>query len=506
VQRAWWRRAPRKTAAGAQARSTISGVLLLQVLANGAGAAVVALYLRFLFPGPPDAQRTELNLLVFALYLGSFMLVGIPVNALVLRRAVSWVRDARPPTARERWFVFWLPAFETIASLVSWIGAAVVFGLLNTTQQRVSLAIGLSGLVTCTLLYMLLEAHFRPVYALALVDADLPEGRRDVFPRLMLAWLLGSGLPLAGLGLSPLAGATTLDRTRLPWLGLAGVLGGGAVMCAAAFSISRPIGRVRQALRQVELGDLETAVPVDDLGELGQLAEGVNHLVTGLREREQLRELFGKQVGQTELAEVAGDGPGEGSDRREVTVLFVDLQGYTRYSERHSPEEVVAMLNRFFRAVVAVVNREGGWVNKFEGDAALCIFGAPATQADHAVRALRAAAALPRELARATDVLPAGVGVASGEVLAGFVGTAERYEYTVIGDVVNLAARLCELAKDQRSGVLADAVTVDEAGSPEPWVTVGRIRVRGRRERTTVATIATRGGARRGSRGAARAS
>jgi adenylate cyclase len=478
----------------------------LQVLANGAGAAVVVLYLRFLFPGAPDQHRTELNLLVLAAYVVLFLVIGAPINVLVLRRAVSWVRDSRAPSPRERWFVFWLPAFETIASFVSWIGASVAFGFINREQQRVSLAIALAGLVTCTLLYMLLEAHFRPVYALALVDADLPEGRRDVFPRLMLAWLLGSGLPLAGLGLSPLAGATTLDRTRLPWLGLAGLIGGGVVMWAAAFSISRPLARVRQALRQVEHGDLETTVPVDDLGELGQLAEGVNHMVAGLREREQLRELFSHQVGQAALAEMAESGPAHSSDRRDVTVLFVDLQGYTRYSERHSPEEVVAMLNRFFRVVVAVVNREGGWVNKFEGDAAMCIFGAPGDQPDHAARALRAAAALPRELALTADVLPAGVGVATGEVLAGFVGTAERYEYTVIGDVVNLAARLCELAKEQRSGVLADARTVDAADHPEEWGDVGRVRIRGRRERAEVATLATRGGGRRGSRGAARVS
>ena len=506
ARRAWWRRSTRATAASARARATISGVLWLQVLANGTGAAVVALYLRFLFPGPPDAGRTELNLLIFTLFLGVTLLVGLPINVLVLRRAVTWVRDARPPSAKERWFVFRLPLFETLASLVTWLGAAVIFGFINTTQQRVSLAIALSGLVTCTLLYMLLEAHFRPVYALALVDADLPEGRRDVFPRLMLAWFLGSGLPLLGRGLSPLAGETTMDKTRLPWLGLAGIIGGGAVMWAAAVSISRPLGDVRDALHRVELGDLDTTIPVDDLGELGQLAEGVNHLVVGLREREQIRELFGQQVGQAALAELTQAGPDQGSDRREVTVLFVDLQGYTRFSERHTPEEVVAMLNRFFRAVVAIVNREGGWVNKFEGDAALCIFGAPALQPDHASRALRAASALPRELSRIADVLPAGIGVASGEVLAGFVGTAERYEYTVIGDVVNLAARLCDLAKDQRSGVLADLATVAAAGGPEEWLDVGKVRVRGRRERAQVATLATRGAGRRGSRGAARVS
>ena len=98
-----------------------------------------------------------------------------------------------------------------------------------------------------------------------------------------------------------------------------------------------------------------------------------------MREREELRELFGRQVGQADLADMAfaGRTVGQGT-RREVTVLFVDLRGYTRYSERHEPEEVVAMLNRFFRVVVAVVNREGGWINKFEGDAALCLFGAAA--------------------------------------------------------------------------------------------------------------------------------
>jgi adenylate cyclase len=478
-------------------RATIAGVLRLQVLANGAGAVAVILYLRFLFPGPPDVRRTEINLVVLTGYLVVFLVIGAPVNVMLLRRAVSWVRDGRLPTPKERWFVFRLPLFETGASFISWIGAAVLFGLLNQDQARVSLAIILSGLVTCTLLYMLLEAHFRPIFARALVDADLPEGRRDVFPRLMLAWLLGSGLPLAGLGLSPLIGTTNLDRTRLPWLGMAGVLGGGAVMAVSAVSVSRPLARVRSALRRVEHGDLETLVPVDDLGELGRLAEGVNDLVAGLREREQLRDLFARQVGQTELALDADAGPGGTSDRRPVTVLFVDLQGYTRFSEGHSPEEVVAMLNRFFGAVVAVVNREGGWVNKFEGDAALCIFGAPGDQHDHAVRALRAAAALPRELAMEADLLPAGIGVATGEVLAGFVGTAERYEYTVIGDVVNLAARLCELAKDQRSGVLAAERTVEEAGRPDDWNDAGRLRIRGRRERAEVFTLGATGRRRR---------
>lgn len=471
-----------------QARATIAGVIRLQLLANSAGAGAVALYLRFIFPAGNDPERNEVSLVAFLAYLAVFMILGAPLNVALLRRAVSWVREHRPPTPRERRFVFRLPLLETAASFVTWIGAAVVFSAFNTEERRVAVAIILSGLVTCTMLYMLLEAHFRPVYALALVEADLPENRRDVFPRLMLAWLLGSGVPLAGLGLSPFVARSAEDTARLPWLGLAGVIGGGAVMAVATVSVSRPLGRVREALRRVEQGDLDTVVPVDDLGELGRLAEGVNDLVAGLREREKLRERFGRQVGQAELADIDEDGPGSG-DQREVTVLFVDLHGYTRYSEHHSPRQVVAMLNRFFRVVVAVVNREGGWVNKFEGDAALCIFGAPGDQPDHAARALRAAAALPRELAHSAIPLTAGIGVATGNALAGFIGTPERYEYTVIGDVVNLAVRLCDLAKEEPSFALADLKTLEEAGMPEEWGDLTRVRVRGRRDRPTVATL-----------------
>lgn len=485
-----------------QARAAVAGVVRLQLLANGTGAVAVALYLRFLFPAGEALERTEVNLVVFSAYLALTMVLGAPINAAVLRHAVSWVRHRRAPTPAERRTVFRLPLYETLASFVTWLGAAIIFSIVNDDQRRVAAAIILAGLVTCTLLYMLLEAHFRPIYALALIDADLPKNRRDVFPRLMLAWLLGSGLPLVGIGLSPLASETAVDRTRLPWLALAGVVGGGIVMAAAAVSVSRPLGRVREALRQVEHGELDTVVPVDDLGELGRLAEGVNDLVAGLREREELRDRFGRQVGQGVLADVDGSGVGPGSsDQREVTVLFVDLQGYTHYSERHSPEQVVAMLNRFFRIVVAVVNREGGWVNKFEGDAALCLFGAPGDQPDHALRALRAASAIPRELARSTVPLTAGIGVSTGSVVAGFIGTAERYEYTVIGDVVNLASRLCELAKEVRPGVLADKRTLDAAGESLEWNEPIRVRVRGRRERAYAATLAdTTGLARGGSR------
>jgi len=477
----------------AQARATVRGVLLLQVLANGLGLGAIVAYFSFLFPDAAAGalESTTLNLVAFGIYLGVMLLIGMPINAVMLRRAVSWVRLGTPPTDKQRRMLFTLPTYETFTALVSWFGAAILFGVINRGLQRVSFALALAGIITCTLLYLLLEGHFRPLFALALADADLPEDRRDVLPRLMLAWLMGSAVPLIAIGLNPLIAPAPLDPGRLAWIAVFGAFIGGVVMTVAAISVSRPLNRVREALRRIEQGDLDVHVPVDDLGELGRLAEGVNDLAAGMREREALRDLFNRQVGQAGLAELAmgQEEPTTAGERREVTVLFVDLRGYTRYSERHPPEDVVGMLNRFFSIVVAVADREGGWINKFEGDAALCLFGAPQDEPDHAGRALAAAAAIPRELRQSDELLRAGIGVATGEVIAGFIGTPERFEYTVIGDVVNVASRLCDLAKEQPSGVLATRATFEAAGGPPPWHPAGRLAVRGRRERADVYSL-----------------
>lgn len=477
----------------ARARATIRGVLLLQALANGLGLLAVGAYVQFLLPDSQEGrlESRTINLVAFGVYLGVMVVVAAPVNALLLRRAVSWVRLGEPPTERQRRRLFSLPAFETASALVSWIGAAVLFVLINQELSSIAVGLALAGVIVCTMLYLLLEGHFRPIFALALIDAELPEDRRDVLPRLMLAWLLGSAVPLLAIGLNPWLGSDPLGRDRIAWLAVIGTLAGGVVMAIASISVSRPLGRVREALRQIEQGDLDVHVPIDDLGELGRLAEGVNDLVAGIREREELRELFGRQVGQADLADLAMSQaePTAAGELRDVTVLFVDLRGYTRFSERHSPEQVVSMLNRFFSIVVAVVDREGGWVNKFEGDAALCLFGAPQDEPDHAARALRAAAAIPRELVHSGEVLRAGIGVATGEVIAGFIGTPERFEYTVIGDVVNVASRLCDMAKDGGTGLLATASTIEAAGRPEEWQPAGRISVRGRREKAEVYSL-----------------
>jgi adenylate cyclase len=245
-------------------------------------------------------------------------------------------------------------------------------------------------------------------------------------------------------------------------------------------------------LARVEAGDLDAHVPVDDGSEVGLLQAGFNQMAAGLREREQLRDLFGRHVGEDVARRAVTHGVELGGEVRDVAVLFVDLVGSTTLAATQDPTNVVATLNRFFGRVVETVTVHGGWVNKFEGDAALCIFGAPTEHPDPYTAALAAGRELREELQRALPDVRAGIGLSAGAVVAGNVGAAARFEYTVIGDAVNEAARLTELAKTEPSGVLAsqailDRTTPDEAAR---WRLGAGVTLRGRPEPTRIAAPA----------------
>jgi class 3 adenylate cyclase len=198
-----------------------------------------------------------------------------------------------------------------------------------------------------------------------------------------------------------------------------------------------------------------------------------------------LRELFGHHVG-ADVARHALEHAGteRSGELREASFLFVDVIGSTSLAQRLPPQDVMAALNSFFQTVVTVTSEHGGWVNKFEGDAALCVFGAPVDQPDHANRALRAARALRDEFDRGNVVggLEAGIGVSSGQVVAGYVGAADRYEYTVVGDPVNEAARLTEAAKQWPRRLLASATSLQAAAREEQahWSVEASLELRGR--------------------------
>jgi adenylate cyclase len=246
-----------------------------------------------------------------------------------------------------------------------------------------------------------------------------------------------------------------------------GLLTGFAGMLLAARSIADPLEDVRRAVAADGAGHTDVHVPVTAASEVGLLQAGFNRMVGGLREREELRDLFGRQVGEDVARRALERGVELGGEELDVAVLFIDLVGSTRLAADCPPSEVVALLNEFFGVVVEVVTEHGGAVNKFEGDAALCVFGAPLERDDPAADALAAARALCERLRDALPRADFGIGVSAGAAVAGNVGAAERFEYTVIGDPVNEALRLTEPAKEDGARVLASDAALERAGEGE---------------------------------------
>jgi adenylate cyclase len=215
-------------------------------------------------------------------------------------------------------------------------------------------------------------------------------------------------------------------------------------------------------------------------------------MVDGLRERERVRDLFGRHVGREVALAAERERPKLGGEERHVAVVFIDIVGSTQLVTRRPPAEVVSVLNQFFGIVVEEVDRHCGLVNKFEGDATLAIFGAPNHLDCPEDAALTAARAIADRLANEMPQCRAGIGVAAGQVVAGNVGARERFEYTVIGEPVNEAARLCELAKSQSSRLLATGDAIEGASEKERarWSLGDTVTLRGHERPTRLASPA----------------
>lgn len=467
------------------------------LLANLVGASVLFLFLLFVLPtAVPAADEDglrELNLVIFVVYLALSGAAGQLWGNQVNRGLREWLRGQAEPTATLRLHVLRAPLRLAVVSASFWFGAAVLFGALNGFHSvalgvQVASTLLLGGATTTALCYLLAERILRPAVTLAQQgDVRAPPVVAGVTQRMVLTWMVGSGVPLFGIGLGyiRLPGEPPLTTTAGLFLVALGLGVGLALTVVAARAVADPIQSVAAALREVAEGRYDTVVPVYDASEVGQLQSGFNAMSQGLAERERLRDLFGRQVGPHVVQFGLDTGVRLGGERRDVAVLFVDVVGSTRLAVTREPEEVVRQLNDFFTVVVEAVARYGGWVNKFEGDAALCVFGAPTALEGARSSALAAA----RQIALGLLPLPleAAIGVSAGPVVAGHVGAERRFEYTVIGDPVNVAARLAGLARDVPGRVLADDAVVRAAGPEqlnwqswaEPVVLRGRTQATG---------------------------
>lgn len=447
------------------------------VVANLVGVAAVVVLNWWVLPqrvAPSDSMFLA-NVIAVPVYLIAALAVGVTWGTKTAFRRVGWVLDGREPDREEQRAALHTPVALVGVQGALWAGGVVVFTVIALVIQpdlalNVALTTALGGVVTGMAAYLLVEFVMRPVAARALA-ADPGDGLLvpGVTIRSLLAWALGSGIPVGGLMavslLALIRDDVTAERLSISVLALGGttLVVGALLTWLAVRAAVDPIRSLRSAIREVERGDLDAEVLVYDGSEVGLLQAAFNRMVAGLRDRDRIRDLFGRHVGEAVARDALEREVELGGEVRDVTVLFVDVIGSTELAAARPPKEVVGVLNRFFSVVVGVIDDHGGTVNKFEGDGALAVFGAPVDVEDHAGAALRAALILRERLEREVAECPAGIGVATGEVVAGNVGEERRFEYTVIGDPVNEAARLCDLAKTTDARVLASRPTMDRA-------------------------------------------
>ena len=310
--------------------------------------------------------------------------------------------------------------------------------------------------------------------------------------------LVYSGVPVGALYLGfseeAITAALASARNQALLITLLMVLAGlgGAVGLAAL--LSRPIFRLVQATGAIAAGNFNITLPVASRDELGVLTDSFNRMARSLREKEMIKRAFTRYVAREVVEEILKDPENLvlSGERRQVTVLFCDVRGFTPMSERLAPEEVVLLLNDFYTLMIETTFKYDGTLDKFLGDAVMAVFGAPMAHPDHSARAIRTALAMQegitglneRRVRDGKEAISVGIGVSAGEAVAGTVGTEDRMEYTVIGDSVNLAARLESNAKPGQ--ILISHRTYERVRDLVDARPLGRIRVKGKEEEVEV--------------------
>jgi class 3 adenylate cyclase len=452
---------------------TVLGLAIaLQFLVFAGMIAVVTLYVH------ASLGRYAVLVLAAGILQGLFAAISAPFFARRLSPTIEWLRGNRGQRVAEaawvaaaslpvEFFRRQLRKFAPLTYNVAWCGFAVWELRLPAYGLPILIGAGMAVFVfAISVLFLLMERSLRPL---------LEELCREVPPEIQL---VGSGIPLRVRLLTTLpamnvvagvvvAGVAGIGNGSIARLGLVVAISfGTAVALALALalllsdSIVAPVSRLRDATERVAGGDLLIEVPVISVDETGALTGSFNRMVGGLRERERLREAFGTFVDPGLTERVLRDGTDFAGEEVELSVLFMDVRGFTTYSERAEAREVVARLNDLYGQVVPVILAHGGHANKFIGDGLLAVFGAPERLPDHADRAVAAALEvvdLVRD--RYRGELRVGIGVNSGRVVVGTIGGGGRLDFTVIGDPVNTAARVETATRQTDDDILITSST-----------------------------------------------
>jgi adenylate cyclase len=445
------------------------------------------------------AYFTEKNLIaaVVLVVLGTMAIaVGGVMN---IRPTLRWFVPGQEPNTDQRRAAIRVAGRQSAIIAATWAVSGTIVALLNVDAGAAAAVPTFIGVVLGASLAMgtgllLTQDGLRPILTAATPGSEGWVTVPSVQARMILMWVLCSALPSFAIaaiifirGNGWIIAKTAPIEIPVLVVAIGTVLLGLPMMMLTSRSISDPLREIVDAMAKVEQGRLDVSVGVYERSEIGRLQNGFNRMVAGLAERERVRDLFGRHVGANVARRAIEEGASLSGDVQEAAILYIDLVGSTRLAASHPPQRVAEVLNDFFRIVVNAVDERQGSINKFEGDAALAIFGAPLRIEGAASAALATARHLCDRLRR-LPMVDFGIGVSAGQVFAGNIGAENRYEYTVIGDAVNEAARLADLAKTSDRRILSSATAIERADAAERrrWVSRGSEVLRGRAEATDI--------------------
>ncbi len=489
-----------------------------QLLGNLVGALLTWFYFRFVdFTAPQFREQISFGEAAFFVVcftvLISIGVVGGSRWARPLRGRAS-ASGAEAELVRRR--AIMVPYVFAALAFAGWIGAGFVWGVLYPViwglfaparSMRLIFGItGVAGTVTTALVFFAVEHQWRRALPAFFPGGDLSDVsgvlRLRVRTRLLVIFVMLSVIPLALLGVLAYSRAAALpgvDPASAPqllenllafivFIVAVGTLAAIGLSLYVAGSVAGPLGQLRAAMGDVESGDLETRCPVVTNDEIGAVAEGFNRMVGGLREREFLKETFGRYVSREIRDEILAGRVSLEGQAQDVTILFADLRDFTPWVEATSPREVVRDLNAYFAEMDRAIRDHRGLVLQFIGDEIEAAFGAPIAYPAHAEMAVRAALEMRRRLAawnaervrNGKAPLRHGIGIHTGSVLAGNIGSAERQSYALVGDPVNLASRIQSLNKEFGSDILVSGATRRRLNGQFELVELPAVRVKGK--------------------------
>ncbi len=435
------------------------------------------------------------------------ILVALPLRLGLFRRTRSLAARARGAGSGHG-----LPWLEFVTDLVFWllIGmaiASIYVGLFHSpmeTAVKVMLGCLSFGLLGGMLCYLSLERHIIDQASKEGARSDLRPGRVISVSKKMLFFMV----TVLGLMVSVMLLMVFMDiryllqRPEVPGADVYQrvfveiVFAFGVLLALSSLIIARYSQNLRavldlqlSAMARVGRGDYTARVPVVGSDEFGLIAAETNEMIQGLEQRDFCQVSFGRYV-SPEISEkiLRGEFSLQG-EVRDVTVLFCDLRGYTPFVERTEPERVVRFLNEYFTRMEQAVKEFSGVVLQYIGDEIEAVFGAPEEVSNHPEMAVRAAlrmrellAAMNKErAARGEDPVIHGVGVHSGEVMAGSVGSPDRLVYALVGDTVNVASRIQDLNKQHGTDILVSGTTRNRvSGSGFRFESLGKTPLRGK--------------------------